>query len=150
MPAPKPLSGRFNIPRAPGAPAIFASVMDGDLAAVQAILKADPDAPQARDRAGNTPLMMAVIFGPERQEIIDLLIEKGADVNAQNKHGGNVLARAAHFGHKDLVRQLLGLGADPSVKDEAGQDAAAWARMNGHDDIAALFKKPSAPKPPAP
>jgi hypothetical protein len=150
---PAPLSGRFNIPRAPGAPAIFSAVMNGDAASVKIILEGDSAQAGARDRGGNTPLMMAVIFGPERQEIIDVLVAHGADVNVQNRHGGNALARAAHFGHKDLVNQLLALGADASMKDARGQNAADWANSGGHPEIAGILETPgpgSKPAPPGP
>lgn len=143
-----PLSGNFNKPSPAEVSAFIASVMQGDVAAVEKTLQAHPDAHKWQDRAGNSALMMAVINGPS--PVIDLLIEKGADVNAQNRHGGNALARAAHFGHMELVKKLLSLGADPSMTDAANQDAATWAKMNGHDDIAAVITaaQKQSPQPP--
>ena len=137
MPVPKHTSDSFNNSSSADVAVFFAAVMDSDLKKVSKMLDDHPDAPQWTDRAGNTPLMMAVIEGDE--QICGLLIDKGADVNAVNKHGGNTLARAAHFGHKELVEKLIGRGADVHMKDAAGQDAAAWAEMNGHDDIASVI-----------
>lgn len=143
-----PLSRLFNQPSPAEVSAFIASVMQGDVPAVEKTLQAHPDAHKWQDRAGNSALMMAVINGPS--PVIDLLLDKGADVNAQNRHGGNALARAAHFGHIDLVKKLLSLGADPSMKDAAGQDAAQWAKMNGHDDIAKLITAAQQQKPDTP
>ncbi|MBI3441068.1 MAG: ankyrin repeat domain-containing protein [Proteobacteria bacterium] len=140
MPNFKRPSDDFNQPSPNDVATFFATVMNNDLPATTLILEQYPDAAQWRDRAGNTPLMMAVIFGTTHQPIIDLLIQNGADVNAQNAHGGNALARAAHFGHKKLVEQLLTLGADVYMKDEAGQDAVEWANKNGQTEIAALLR----------
>jgi ankyrin repeat protein len=149
----RPLADHFGPKSAdPGEiKAFIAAVMNNDLAAVQKTLETHPEAAAWRERAGNTPLMMAVI-APARDEIIDLLLNNGADVNAQNAHGGNALARAACFGHFALAQKLLGLGADAAMRDAAGQDAADWAEKGGHEKIAALLRhaqKP-APKPPTP
>lgn len=139
MPDFKKPSGDFNSNVPAHVTAFFAAVMANDLPEVTRVLDARPDAPHWKDRVGNTPLMMAVIFGATHKNVIDLLIGRGADVNAQNAHGGNALARAAHFGHGELVKQLLALGADVHMKDAAGQDAVDWANKNGHADIAALL-----------
>jgi ankyrin repeat protein len=148
---PPRLKDSFKEPSPEEVKKFFNAVNANLTAEVFATLKANPRAPEWRDRAGNTPLMMAVIHGPARQDIIDMLIEFGADVNAQNKHGGNALARAAHFGHEATVLQLLKLGADINMKDALGQDAADWAKMNGHADIVDLLemhKKPDSFQPP--
>jgi ankyrin repeat protein len=152
---PPRLKDSFKKPSPDDVKKLFNAIRDNDVEQVFSMLKDNPKAPEWRDRAGNTALMMAVINGSKRQEIIDMLVEFGADVNAQNNHGGNALARAAHFGHESTVRQLLKLGANPDMKDMAGQDACDWAKMNGHREIADIIAKsrnpgdalPPAPKP---
>jgi uncharacterized protein len=143
----------YWIPTPDDVRALFDAIRKNDAETVASYIAHRKSVPEWRDRAGNTPLMMAVIHGPSHQKVIDLLLDNGADVNAQNAHGGNALARAAHFGHKDLVTKLLSLGADARMKDAAGQDAADWARLNGHADIAELIEKSAkaaGPKPHAP
>ena len=117
----------------------FISVINNEAQKAAAILSRHPDAPHFRDGGGNTPLMVAVLFGEAHGKIIDLLLENGADVNAQNSHGGNALARAAQFGHLSLVKKLLEYGADAHMKDASGRDAADWANGNGRADIAILL-----------
>jgi len=170
MPKPDRLASRFSHfttpPRKPGSPdekaILFAALREGDADIALSIIRRYPDAHTWEDRAGNTPLMMTAIHGEEMKAVTKQLLEMGADVNAQNKHGGNALARAAHFGHADLVKVLLKAGADPDMKDAANNDAADWARKNNHHAIAAALEeakkpktsltpaKPDAPKAPKP
>jgi len=113
MPKPDRLASRFSHfttpPRKPGSPdekaILFAALREGDADISLSIIRRYPDAHTWQDRAGNTPLMMTAIHGEGMKAVTQQLIDMGADVNAQNKHGGNALARAAHFGHESLVKK---------------------------------------------
>ncbi|KAL6690982.1 hypothetical protein J3F84DRAFT_404018 [Trichoderma pleuroticola] len=63
-----------------------------------------------------TPLLWATTEG--RDDVVKLLIEKGADVDA-NEHGRTSLLWASKQGHEAIVKLLLEAGADTSVKDDA-------------------------------
>jgi ankyrin repeat protein len=59
-------------------------------------------------------------------EVVGLLLDKGADVNAQGGHYGNALRAASDGYHADVVRLLLHKGAD--LKAQAGfYDNALYA-----------------------
>ena len=45
-------------------------------------------------------------------EIVILLIEKGADINAKGEYYGNALVAAASGGHKAIVNMLISKEAD--------------------------------------
>jgi ankyrin repeat protein len=47
---------------------------------------------------------------------VTLLLEKGADVNAQGGHYGNALQAAANGGHDSVVTLLLEKGADVNAQ----------------------------------
>ncbi len=51
------------------------------------------------------------------KEIVGILINHGADVNAQDKKGKSVICHAAEYQHKEIVVILLANGADISTKD---------------------------------
>jgi len=82
--------------------------------------------PNARDRAGNTPMLIAVTQG--FNEGVDILIKAKANVDLANSSGETPLIRAVQLRNVDAVRILLDGGADPDKADlMAGQSARAYA-----------------------
>ncbi|WP_121663666.1 ankyrin repeat domain-containing protein [Metabacillus litoralis] len=65
-----------------------------------------------------TPLMYAA--GHERPEITQLLINSGADFNAQDQMGQTALMWAASYNHVETARVLLENGADTTLVDGSG------------------------------
>jgi ankyrin repeat protein len=55
--------------------------------------------------------------------IVRLLLDHGADVNAKDSKGRTALMYAATSFNVNVVRQLLKKGADPSLVDETGKNA---------------------------
>ncbi|KAL1998840.1 hypothetical protein VTN02DRAFT_5498 [Thermoascus thermophilus] len=58
-----------------------------------------------RDGTGNTPLIHAVFRG--REEMVRLLLQHGANVNARSSRNTTPLSVATHQGHESIVRLLL-------------------------------------------
>jgi ankyrin repeat protein len=86
----------------------------------------------------NEVLLKAVEKG--HRDFIELLIRRGADVNATSSNGFTPLHYAAYNGHADVVKLFLENGADPSIKDNSGKTAADIARERGHVDIASMIE----------
>jgi ankyrin repeat protein len=82
---------------------------------------------EKRDYYGGTPLHWAAESG--HLEVVALLLEKGANVNAQNQHGETPLHRAAWDGHLEVVRLLLAKGTNVEAKDRDGLCPLAVARV---------------------
>ena len=78
---------------------------------------------------GLTPLMFAA-----RQNCLDcalILVDKGADLNAQDPDGISPVLSAAINGHYDVAIFLLDKGADPNLADQTGR-TALYAAVDFH------------------
>jgi ankyrin repeat protein len=58
---------------------------------------------------------MAVVAGPgyspERKRLVELMIERGANVNARDRNGRTALDAARKAGHAEVVELLVAHGA---------------------------------------
>ena len=81
-------------------------------------------------------------------QVLQLLLEKGADPNAYNKWNETPLLIAANNGHLEAVEELLQHGADPSLCSEAGWSALTFAAHKGYADIAIVLLSWNAPVDP--
>ena len=73
-------------------------------------------------------------------ELVRLLLERGARVNARSGTGRTALHLAAEEGHADVVRVLVDSGADVSIRDGRGKTAADRARREGEGACAELLR----------
>uniref|UniRef100_A0A8C5PX78 Ankyrin repeat domain 27 n=1 Tax=Leptobrachium leishanense TaxID=445787 RepID=A0A8C5PX78_9ANUR len=88
--------------------------------------------PFSRDDRGYTPLHVAAICG--QAQCIDLLIAKGAAVNATDYHGSTPLHLACQKGYQKIALLLLHYKACRDVKDNNGNTALHLACTYGHED----------------
>ena len=118
----------------------------------------------AANAAGETPLMMAALrgqlawahkllargarvhqdgwapihyaaTGPE-VELVRLLLDKGAPIDARSPNGSTPLMMAARYGSEASVELLLARGANPKLRNQRNLSAADFARMDGRDALA--------------
>ena len=112
--------------------ALLQRAEDGDQAAVRRLL-AEGASPDARDDAGLTPLMLAVIH--DHTAIINALIVSGASVNMQNGQGLTPLMFAAINDRPMALGMLLDRGANPNARTKAGWTALTYAAWRGYPDV---------------
>jgi general secretion pathway protein A len=105
----------------------------GNLTEARALL-AGGAPPEARDAAGMTPLMSAVIHG--HGAVAGLLLERGADVNARDDSGVTALMLAANNNRTALLQTLLGRGANVNARTRTGWTALTYAAWKGHVGVA--------------
>ncbi len=77
-------------------------------------------------------------------EVVQLLLENGADVDAANKKGSTPLMLASERGRVDVVRLLLQYDADIFVENEKGNTALIQAEKNGHTEIIEILQEAGA------
>ena len=93
------------------------AVLEGDAAAVKAMLAAGTPVESRDSEHGETALMLAVKFN--RDIITALLLGAGADVNARDAAGQTPLMYAG----AETVPLLLAAGAQVNTQDGAGETA---------------------------
>ncbi|KAL4961384.1 uncharacterized protein BDV14DRAFT_180608 [Aspergillus stella-maris] len=105
--------------------------VNGNTRAVQKYLENSPEASlfiQGRHSDGSTSLISAA--AEQNSEMVSLLIEHGAEVNAVDNYGRSALMEAALFGRVDNVKVLLQHSADKNTQDGENRLAVDLARDN--------------------
>jgi len=73
-------------------------------------------------------------------KLAGMMLDAGADPNAQDSYGNTMLMRAAAGNELEVVRFLLSAGADVSRKNEIGINALGYADCFDADDVRAVLK----------
>jgi ankyrin repeat protein len=94
----------------------FAPICDavrfGGLDRVRTLLRDNPECVNVRDDAGRTPLHYPNWDTRHGAEIIELLIEHGADTRAKDNEGRSPVDQMLHNGRQDLAEVLRRHGGD--------------------------------------
>lgn len=129
---PQPAAPVFNAASAPATPgakeieAFHYIAAKGSKVALKQIIDKYGDAiVDARDDHGRTAMVHAAITG--HKEVMDLLLEAGADINAADNRGQTALMAAAHRGYDLCVTHLIDRGAALDKQDEHGLTALVLA-----------------------
>uniref|UniRef100_A0A672FYD8 Uncharacterized protein n=1 Tax=Salarias fasciatus TaxID=181472 RepID=A0A672FYD8_SALFA len=112
---------------------LFEACRSGDLERVRKLVTAENV--NSRDTAGrkSTPLHFAAGFG--RKDVVDFLLQSGANVHAQDDGGLVALHNACSFGHAEVVSLLLRHGADANARDNWNYTPLHEAAIKGKIDV---------------
>jgi ankyrin repeat protein len=121
-----------------GETALRQAVAGRDTAMVKLLLEAGAKPGGGGTKSPMSELMMAA--GEGDNDIMQMLIAAGADVNEQRGDGMTPLHHAVTFGHAETVKLLLDAGASTTLRDEerktplqaVRQVIAAWSGENRH------------------
>ena len=72
--------------------------------------------------------------------IVELLLDAGADVNLQDNYGRTALMEPSGLGYIETVRLLLEAGADVNLQDNYGWTALYHASRTGRTEIVRLLR----------
>lgn len=147
-----------------GQSALTLAVREGSDRVIEVLLKSPQTDINARNYAGETALMLAALkgqldlvrqliargaavqqdgwnplhyaaTGPEPQ-VIDLLLERGATLEARSPNGTTALMMAARYGSEQSVTLLLAHQASTETRNDRGMNAADFARSVGRESLA--------------
>ena len=135
---------------------------NGDMVTVMEQLESGVD-PNIRDDLQRTPLHFAAYKGRisttpvedrvvgepdpgnyQTAEMVEYMLEKGADPNLRDKDESTPLMEAVPNGHTEIVEMLLKAGADPDIENRHGESplsvAEHRAKKHGHQKIVELLQ----------
>jgi len=116
---------------------LVTKVVRGEIGGVERILALDRELVNKTDNLGRTPLQIACNFG--RLDIVEFLLERGADIDEDTLFGGTPLQIACDSGKLDVVKFLLKNGADVNKAENDPDTPLLIACNNGHLDIVKLL-----------
>ena len=98
---------------------IMTALRNGNRSHLIRALQANPESINAKGHGGWTPLMYAALYGDAAA--VGLLLDKGANVNAQNEDGATALMYA--IDNVEKTRLLLDHKANPNLRSGQGRTA---------------------------
>ena len=120
-----------------GADDLILAVWGFDTAKAAALIEGGVDV-NGKDANGTYPLMLACSY-KDNDEMIELLLEKGADPNIFGPNGETPLGLAARYSLK-AVKMLVDKGADVNAKNEKGHTALWWAVKMDQKEVVEFLK----------
>jgi ankyrin repeat protein len=91
-----------------------------------------------RDTIDQTPLIVAADSGCK--DIVEMLLQAGANIEHRNDQGETALISAAQEGHKEIVQMLLDAGANVNQENADGETALDLAvRLRQNKDLINLL-----------
>ena len=118
----------------------FAATMLGMNGIVSEMLKVLKDLHAVPGPHG-IPLLVHAINGREQAEdVFELLLDAGADVNATDKMLMTPLSAAVHVSNAEQVEELLRRGADPKAKNSKGESILEVANRRNDLNVIGLIE----------
>jgi len=125
---------QLNVRNSHGESALMLVSLKGHLPLAKLLVSRDADI----NHPGWTPLHYAATGG--HVEIIQLLLDESAYIDAESPNGSTPLMMAARYGNAKSVQLLLNEGADFEVKNQLGLTALDFAKQGVRPDAVKLLE----------
>ncbi|KKW67676.1 hypothetical protein AAV94_08485 [Lampropedia cohaerens] len=127
-----------EFPNAHGETPLMIAAIRGNLDAVRRLVRVGAHV----NRPQWTPLHYAAAGASDDQvAIVELLLDKQADINARSPNGTTPLMMAAQYGTDAVAKLLMARGADPHLKNQLGLTAADFARRVSRQALAEAIER---------
>ncbi|WP_342026022.1 ankyrin repeat domain-containing protein [Cytobacillus pseudoceanisediminis] len=125
---------------------IFEAAAAGNLSRVKELVEMNPKLVTEYANDGFTALGLASYLG--HKEIVEYLVQKGADVNSASKNSMKVMPLHSAVATKkvDIAEVLLKNGAKVNAKQDSGWTPLHEAALHGHSDMIKLLLRFGADK----
>ncbi|MBK6613104.1 ankyrin repeat domain-containing protein [Ottowia sp.] len=150
-----------------GAPGLYVALQDGALKVASVLIDSPRLKPEQRNATDESPLMMAALKGQldiakrliakgadvnkpgwaplhyaathGHLQVMDLLLEEHAFIDAQSPNGTTPLMMAASYGSPEAVKLLIEAGADIHMRNQKGLTALDFAQGAERRDAVELI-----------
>lgn len=123
---------------APWAGELHQAAREGDSAAAERLIASGADVQEIDSDTALTPLVEAALAGNE--DVVVLLIRKGADPRGRDGKGFTALHAGAHMGHVEVVELLLEQGVDLDDQENIARITPLHAAAErDHRDVARVL-----------
>ncbi|GAC1529451.1 MAG: hypothetical protein NVS2B4_07810 [Ramlibacter sp.] len=121
---------------------LMMAALKGQLAMVKQLVERDADV----NKPGWAPLHYAATGG--HVEVMELLLEHSAFIDAESPNGTTPLMMAAMYGNTAAVKLLLDAGADTAMRNKLGMTALDFAQTAHRPDAVDLITRHAQAQPP--
>ncbi|KAL9609828.1 MAG: hypothetical protein Q9167_005433 [Letrouitia subvulpina] len=104
---------------------------------LQILLETDEFDLNTTDEQRETALILGSRYGYTK--VVQILLDNGADVNAQGRHYGSALLAALWGGYSEIIQILLDNGADVNAPDKDNENALQMASDRGYSEIVQIL-----------
>ena len=126
----------------PSAEDLWDAIISGDVPAVTSIVELDKRLIGVVGAEDQTPLHLACDIHADGDECVKILVQRGADVHAEDALLRTPLQVACEVGALSSVRyMMLSTQASVRVADQNGMQPAHWLAMHGAAELLALALK---------
>ena len=126
---------RLNVRNAHNESALMLVCLKGHVPLVKLLISRHADV----NHPGWTPLHYAATGG--HLEIMKVLLEESAYIDAESPNGTTPLMMAARYGSAKAVQLLIEEGADVKLQNQLGLNALDFARQGSRPDAIAILQK---------